>query len=182
MFTPGRYNDHIDEKKLIARPLVDNVKEDKYLYEIITFTGPWNQSSCDSAVQLILTGSEDKTEVRTLDPGWKDTLRKGCADSYVMKTPRWEKVSLALTTNLLTKSNLRPLGDLQYMRIWHDSSGRGHYASWYITALVVRDIQTNERFEFLCNRWLAVEKDDGHVRRSSWAIVFSYVINNHLLT
>ena len=36
-----------------------------------------------------LTGDEDVTEVRTLDPGWKNTLRKGCVDSYVMKTPRY---------------------------------------------------------------------------------------------
>lgn len=58
----------------------------------------------------------------------------------------------------------RPLGKLQYLRVWHDNSGRGNYASWYMTAAVVRDIQTNEKFEFICNRWLAVEKDDGRVR------------------
>ena len=59
----------------------------------------------------------------------------------------------------------RPLGDLQYIRVWHDNSGRGNYASWYCTGFVVRDIQTNEKWEFVCNRWLANEKGDGQVER-----------------
>lgn len=79
----------LDEKNLISRPLMDNIREDKYLYEILAFTGPWNEASCDSKVQFIISGDEDETEVRTLDPGWTDSLRKGCVDSYVMKTPRY---------------------------------------------------------------------------------------------
>ena len=36
----------------------------------------------------IIAGNEDNTCTRVLDPGWQDTLRKGCVDSYIMKTPR----------------------------------------------------------------------------------------------
>lgn len=60
----------------------------------------------------------------------------------------------------------RPLGSLNYLRIWHDNSGRGSHASWYMSAFVVRDIQTNEVFEFICNRWLACEKDDEEVKKN----------------
>ncbi len=60
----------------------------------------------------------------------------------------------------------RPLGPLTYLRLWHDNTGRGHYASWHCTAVIVRDVQTNERFEFILNRWLGAERDDGQV--SSW--------------
>ena len=77
-----------DEKSLVSRALLDNHKNDHYIYEILTFTGQWKQSSCDSKVYFTLNGDEDGTEVRLLDPGWKDTLRKGTIDSYVMKTPR----------------------------------------------------------------------------------------------
>ena len=59
---------------------------------------------------------------------------------------------------------LRPLGNLSYLRIWHDNSGRGDYASWKCMAVLVRDVQTNQKFEFFLNKWLASEKDDGMVR------------------
>lgn len=68
--------------------MVDNHKHDHYLYEILTFTGPWKNSTCNSKVYFTITGDEDETEVRLLDPGWKDTLRRGTVDSYIMKTPK----------------------------------------------------------------------------------------------
>ena len=48
---------------------------------------------------------------------------------------------------------------MNYLRIWHDNSGGGNYASWYLSSMVVRDVQTNEVTEFICNNWLAQEKD-----------------------
>ena len=57
----------------------------------------------------------------------------------------------------------RPLGQIQYIRVWHDNSGKGENSSWFINYIVVRDIQNGERFYFLVNRWLAVEEDDGEV-------------------
>ncbi len=58
----------------------------------------------------------------------------------------------------------RPLGKLSYLRIWHDNSGGGTNASWYLKYIVINDPQTHERFHFICNRWLAVELGDGQVR------------------
>ena len=84
----SKYNDIMDEKQLVSRPLVDNDPQDSYLYEILAFTGQWRESSCNSKIEIIVTGEDDQTETRTLDPGWKDTLRKGCVDSYIMRTPR----------------------------------------------------------------------------------------------
>ncbi len=44
-------------------------------------------------LKVVVTGEEDETECRTLDPGpkvpgFEDCLRKGCVDSYIMKVPR----------------------------------------------------------------------------------------------
>jgi hypothetical protein len=83
-----RYNDLKDKKALVSRALVDNHRNDAYLYEILTFTGQWKGSSCNSRVYFMISGDEDATEMRTLDPGWRDTLRRGTVDSYVMKAPR----------------------------------------------------------------------------------------------
>jgi polycystin 1L2 len=46
------------------------------------------------------------------------------------------------------------------MKIWHDNSGKGDNASWYLKHVIVNDLQTNERFYFICEQWLAVEKGD----------------------
>ena len=84
----ARYHDNKDEKRLISRPMVDNDPNDHYMYEVLTFTGAKREASCNSKVEVILTGTEDESGVRILDPGWKDTLRKGCVDSYILKVPR----------------------------------------------------------------------------------------------
>jgi polycystin 1L2 len=38
-------------------------------------------------------------------------------------------------------------------------------ASWYLEHVIVHDLQTRKKFYFLCNKWLAVDKDDGRVDR-----------------
>ena len=58
----------------------------------------------------------------------------------------------------------RPLGSLNYLRVWHDNTGWENYASWFVTAIVIRDVQTEEKFEFIINNWLAVDKGDGEVK------------------
>ena len=60
--------------------------------------------------------------------------------------------------------SFRPLGNLHYLRVWHDNSGKGHNASWYLKYIVIHDVQTGKKYYFLCNRWLAVEHEDGMVR------------------
>jgi len=57
------------------------------------------------------------------------------------------------------------LGNLLYMRIWHDNSGKGDNASWFLKYIIVHDLQTREKFYFICQDWLAVEKSDGKIER-----------------
>jgi len=49
------------------------------------------------------------------------------------------------------------------MRLWHDNSGQGTSASWFLKYIIVRDLQTMEKSYFICQQWFAVEKDDGRV-------------------
>jgi len=51
------------------------------------------------------------------------------------------------------------------MKIWHDNSGQGDNASWYLKHIIVNDLQTNEKFYFICEQWMAVEKEDGKLGR-----------------
>ncbi|KAK8728348.1 hypothetical protein OTU49_009244 [Cherax quadricarinatus] len=142
----ARINDRKDVQKVGASPMPDNKVEDKYLYEILVFTGNIAGAQTDSVVQFILSGDYDETDIRTLGDDQRKILRKADLDVFVMAVPR-------------------PLGPLQFMRIWHDNSGKGINASWYLSCIVVRDVQTDEKFEFLCEQWFAVESDDGQIER-----------------
>ena len=45
--------------------------------------------------------------------------------------------------NFLLSTNAS-LGQLEYMRIWHDNSGGGSDSSWYLSKIEIQDIQLNE--------------------------------------
>ena len=45
----------------ISRPMVDNDDENKYMYEILAFTGNKKGASCDSKVNIIPTKRNKKT-------------------------------------------------------------------------------------------------------------------------
>ena len=74
----------------------------------------------------------------------KITFERGGIDSFVMTTRK-------------------SLGSLQYLRIWHDNTGIGDFASWFLGAIIIRDLQTGEKYQFANDRWLAVEYGDGEV-------------------
>ena len=99
-----------DKKKLGALPLRDNDPSDKYVYEVIFFTGYQKGSATDSVVSFVLSGDHSETETREIYPSEcpRKPFRNGASDSFVMTTRR-------------------PLGPLQYLRVWHDNSGRGSF-------------------------------------------------------
>ncbi|XP_064105654.1 uncharacterized protein LOC135215142 [Macrobrachium nipponense] len=142
----ARVKDKKDVEKLGATPLPDNRVEDKYFYEMLVFTGNTKGAQTDSLVQFTVAGEYDETDVRTLADSKRKILRKAGVDVFVMAVPR-------------------PLGPLQYLHIWHDNSGKGPNASWFLSYVVFRDVQSGDKFEFICHQWLAVEHDDGQIER-----------------
>ncbi|XP_061175461.1 uncharacterized protein LOC133184410 [Saccostrea echinata] len=142
----ARYKDKKDIEMLGLTPLEDNDKKDKYYYEIVVVTGMRRKAGTDSNVSFILSGDEDETDVRTFSDKKRKIFRRGGVDGFLMSVPR-------------------PLGALNYLHIWHDNSGKGKFASWYLRNVVLRDVQTDQKYIFICNRWLAVEEDDGMIDR-----------------
>lgn len=71
--------------------------------------------------------------------------------------------NISFELNLIDRISSRSLGLLNYIRIWHDNSGRGSSASWFLKYIIVRDLQTMQKFHFISQRWFAVERDDGKV-------------------
>ncbi|CAF3130688.1 unnamed protein product [Rotaria sp. Silwood2] len=140
----ARYKDKKDIEKLGVTPLPDNYFNDQYFYQILVFTGNRKNAGTKSKVQFILVGDNDETSVRTFADPHRKVLQHGGIDAFIMAVPK-------------------SLGSLNYIRIWHDNTGHGASASWFLKYIIVRDLQTMEKFYFICQEWFAVEKGDGRV-------------------
>ncbi|KAK4300255.1 hypothetical protein Pmani_027526 [Petrolisthes manimaculis] len=144
----ARIKDRRDVEKVGVIPLADNEPSDQYLYVLIVHTGHIPNAGTKSKVQFLIAGDWEESDVRTLNEAEtsRPLLTRGSVDHYLMATSR-------------------PLGPLHYLRIWHDNGGKGRSSSWFLGYMVVRDIQTGEQFQFICNQWLAVEEGDGLIDR-----------------
>lgn len=95
----------------------------------------------------MLTGRLEQTESRLLrdvEPTRKK-FQTGNVDYFLLTVPR-------------------PLGKIQSVRIWHNNAGAN--PSWFLARVLVRDLQTDKTVWFVCDRWLAVEEDDGQIDRT----------------
>jgi polycystin 1L2 len=63
------------------------------------------------------------------------------------------------------------MGLLNYLRIWHDNSGRNSLSSsWFLKYIIIRDLQTMEKFYFISQQWLSKERGDGKVKFSLYIL------------
>ena len=65
-----------DEKSIRSPAMLDNQPEDNYFYELIVETGPLANHGTTSKVEFVLKGSDESTEVRTLNDPDRDQLYK----------------------------------------------------------------------------------------------------------
>ena len=154
IFTIGTYlavmiwaivRDKKDERLIRSPAMRDNHPEDNYFYELIVETGPMANHGTTSKVEFILKGSDESTEVRTLnDPGRK-LFGAGARDAFLMSTQF-------------------PLGELVSLRIWQDSTGLADAGSWYLLGVSVLDLQTGEKTRFIADQWLALDRHPFEVR------------------
>ncbi|KAH9502266.1 hypothetical protein Btru_073289, partial [Bulinus truncatus] len=133
---------HYMDKKGIFQwgvfPLADNFSEDTYFYLITVHTGLRRSAGTKSSVYFCLYGQDDETDVRKLSDGIKDNFPTGSVCHFVMACPNC-------------------LGDLQCMKIWHDNSGKGSEATWYLDRIDIVDLQNGRTCYFICEEWLAAE-------------------------
>ena len=50
------------------------------------------------------------------------------------------------------------LGDIQKIKIWHDNTGLD--PAWFLSRVIIRDLQTKERYYFLVDDWLQISPYD----------------------
>lgn len=141
-----RRRDRKDLEKWGTMPLRDNRPLHNYFYQISVYTGVRASAGTKSNVCFIMSGDIGDTGIRSLSDKQERPLTRDSVRHYIMSTDH-------------------SLGALTFLRIWHDNSGEGDNASWFLDKVVVEDIQTKTRYFFLCGKWLATEEDDGQVQR-----------------
>ncbi|XP_077985128.1 polycystin-1-like protein 2 [Glandiceps talaboti] len=141
-----------DKRDLIkwgVLPLSDNDPDHRYYYQVNVHTGTKVGSGTKSRVSFTLFGTIMNSGTRKMEDSERDAdmlYEKGSITKFIVATHG-------------------PLGRLLSLRIWHDNSGKGAAASWFLTRVEVIDVQTDNKYFFLCDKWLAVEKGDGKVER-----------------
>ncbi|XP_065660262.1 uncharacterized protein LOC136084073 isoform X2 [Hydra vulgaris] len=130
-----RRMDKKDFSKIGVCPLLDNRDEDNYMYQIIVYTGNRKDAGTESNIFFTVAGNMGDSEVRRLKGSERKCFQRSGCDMFIMTTQS-------------------SLGDLDYIRFWHDNSGGG----WYIKNIIIIDLQTEKQYLFIGNRWLAIDR------------------------
>ncbi|XP_019627159.1 PREDICTED: uncharacterized protein LOC109472030 [Branchiostoma belcheri] len=118
----------------------------RHVYQLTVTTGSMFGAGTTSRIGLQLFGSEATSPVKMLNPIERSALVRGSTLHFVMPVRE-------------------SLGEVLLLRIWHDNSGKGDTASWFLGSFVVRDIETDVVSYFTCNDWLSREKGGGEVQK-----------------
>lgn len=62
----------------------------------------------------------------------------------------------------------RQLGAVTGVRLWHDN--RGGSPAWYVSRVIVKDVQTKCRQYFRVTSWLSLENGDGQIDKTFRAL------------
>ncbi|XP_052068761.1 uncharacterized protein LOC127708011 isoform X2 [Mytilus californianus] len=140
--------DRKDHTKWALSYLSDNGPYDDYLYILTVFTGLHRNAGTKSRIGfMIIDGTPKKSkfyepDIRILDDETHRGFDVGSIRKFVMSVPK-------------------PINDPTVLKIWHDNSGQGNTASWYLNKIILEDVQTGGRYMFLCDQWLSLDYDDG---------------------
>ncbi|GAB1601804.1 location of vulva defective 1-like [Argonauta hians] len=138
---------HYDKKDKINWeyvPLVDNVNTDKYLYLAKVHTGLQSSRFFTATPYFRLKGKDSKTNIRILRDGARQNFKSGTMSGFIIQTSCH-------------------LGHLQSLKIWHDCEGNS--PNWFLSNIEIKDLTTNQWYNFECNNWLAFNKGDGLIIR-----------------
>ncbi|XP_032892396.1 polycystic kidney disease protein 1-like 2 [Amblyraja radiata] len=132
----ARAKDRQDLVKVKKTLLADNDPFAKYFYLVKVFTGHRRGAGTTSKVVITLYGSAGCSDSHHLFDPKKPVFQQSSEDEFLLATPF-------------------PLGDLTSIRLWHNNSGSS--SSWYINHVIIQDPETEQRWLFFCNCWLAVD-------------------------
>ncbi|XP_055478766.1 lipoxygenase homology domain-containing protein 1 isoform X3 [Psammomys obesus] len=127
-------------------------------YEIEVWTGDVGGAGTTSRVYVQIYGEEGKTEVLFLSSRSKVFDR---ASKDIFQTDTFTIYAI-------------DLGALTKIRIRHDNTGSR--PGWFLDRVDITDMNNEITYYFPCQRWLAVEEDDGQLSRELLPVDESYVL------
>nr|XP_006822225.1 PREDICTED: polycystin-1-like [Saccoglossus kowalevskii] len=136
----ARWRDSIDLRRIGIIPLCG--KEASFKYEISIKTGMKRSAGTTAHVGVNIYGAHGKSGTRHLSK--PNAFMRNSLDVF----------QIAADINL---------GDIKKIRIWHDNTGL--HPCWYLSRVVIRDMQTNKKYYFLCEQWLTLTGQEGVVKK-----------------
>ncbi|XP_071821799.1 uncharacterized protein [Apostichopus japonicus] len=131
----ARRKDRREEKESEVIYLADNDPDAQYQYHITVMTGMRRGAGTSSTVTVTLYGTHGSCHPHVLTAPHRPVLERGGTDSFMIATDG-------------------SLGELTALRVWHDNSGS--HPDWYVSRIVVHDLQSNGWWYFLCQSWLGI--------------------------
>ncbi|XP_037542039.1 polycystic kidney disease protein 1-like 2 [Nematolebias whitei] len=135
----ARRKDIQDTVKVKGTVLEDNDPIDSYRYMLCVCTGHRIGAATSSQVIVTLLGEQGNSKPHHLTDPKKPLFERGAVDLFLLTTPY-------------------SLGELEGIRLWHNNSGS--HPAWFVGNIVVQDLQTEQKWYFLCNSWLAIDMGD----------------------
>uniref|UniRef100_A0A8C3KZD0 Lipoxygenase homology domains 1 n=1 Tax=Chrysolophus pictus TaxID=9089 RepID=A0A8C3KZD0_CHRPC len=134
------------DKELVVELVPDGESElEENTYEVHVLTGSVWGSGTDANVFLSIYG------IGRGDTGERQLKRSNNLNKF-------EKGQVMHELN-----STIDLGELKKLRIRHDNSGSS--PSWFLERVEIVDLKESTTYYFPCQRWLAVEEDDGQIVR-----------------
>ncbi|XP_066275427.1 polycystin-1-like protein 2 [Branchiostoma lanceolatum] len=146
MLYPARREDKKDEQRWNIKNVLGNREGHRHRFLMRVDTGHDWGAGTRSKVSFQLNGAKGSTGRRAFQQDGM-TFQSGSVDTFILTTPE-------------------PVGDLSRLTVWHDNSGEGRHASWFLERVEVTDLQTFKRTQFVCNDWMGVEHGDGRLVRT----------------
>ncbi|XP_002737449.1 polycystin-1-like protein 2 [Saccoglossus kowalevskii] len=142
-----RRKDKNDWNMWYTLPLAGNQTNDKYYYRVTVYTGFRLGAGTLSDIQFNISGETKESGIRHLmDKHNKMAFTTGSVHSFLLAVPCH-------------------LGPLCYIHIWLSEHSKEIFDSWFLDRIEVFDTQTEERFNFVCYKWFAVDREDEKVER-----------------
>ncbi|XP_078593939.1 polycystin-1-like protein 2 [Branchiostoma floridae x Branchiostoma japonicum] len=142
----GRKADRADLQKIgVTIPTGLRLNSDPENHYVITiYTGYRAGAGTTAQVSAVLFGFLDESEPLPLCDDRRVLFQSGSEDSFLVSTER-------------------RLGPLTHVHVWHNNAGFS--PGWFLSRVVVKHVHSGHQDYFICNKWLALDEDDGRINR-----------------